>query len=85
MKKQGNPDLKRCGKPPGMLSINSWPMIQVQDSGTVWLIWIQGSENHHSLEPWIAFSVPFFAPDEAFDLDKVVLNTEAHPFLREKK
>jgi hypothetical protein len=26
----------------------------------------------------------FFAPDEAFDLDKVVLNTEAHPFFREK-
>ncbi|MCX6283499.1 MAG: glycoside hydrolase family 47 protein [Bacteroidetes bacterium] len=27
----------------------------------------------------------FFAPDDAFNLDKVVLNTEAHPFFREKK
>jgi hypothetical protein len=26
----------------------------------------------------------FFAPDSAFDLDKVVLNTEAHPFLKEQ-
>jgi hypothetical protein len=24
----------------------------------------------------------FFAPDEAFNLDKVVLNTEAHPFFK---
>ncbi len=59
------------------------------DNGYVEIKDVRSMEKKDELESFffaetMKYCYLFFAPDEAFNLDKVVLNTEAHPFFREK-